>query len=109
MEKLIEVIENGIRERVAGLIERARLHENRKMKEFALYTGRAGGAVQKWREKRATPDTASIVAIARYFNVSPLWILTGEGEKKNQTANGNNGNGKIAGEIRDKSILEIEQ
>lgn len=109
MEKLIKVIDAEIRERVAKLIEDANLHENRKMKEFADYTGTSGGAVQKWREKRSTPDTSSVVAIARYFNVSPLWILTGQEEKPPVQIQNGNGNGKIAGNIHDKSLCEIDR
>lgn len=85
MEKMISKEESEIRDRVASLFERDKIRARRKAKEVSVFCGIAQSAVSKWIEKKATPEAHSIIMIARYFSVSPCWILTGEYQPKKIT------------------------
>ena len=43
--------------------------------ELAITLGVSRQAVSKWETNEATPDTAKVVALAEYFEVTTDWLL----------------------------------
>lgn len=85
---------------IGGRISRAREAGGLTTNELARRIGVKNTTMQSWENDRSEPRSNKLVMLSGVLNVSPSWLIMGDGEAPGVETSGDDTVGEIAHELR---------